>query len=123
MLSYVSAIRRVIAKYSSVPLPPVPSNNNEKASYGPIHLQRKAFLFDTFDFTSSTNVFESETPLPMEYVGQVCHFFHTGERFLNSQIVLFKINFCVQFFGFALYVTEYRAKRGGRSLFIPKVLF
>ncbi|ESW22508.1 hypothetical protein PHAVU_005G158700 [Phaseolus vulgaris] len=87
-------IRRVIARYTSVPLPSVPSNN-EKARYGPIHLQRKAFLFDTLDFTNSTNVFESETPMPMEYVGQL--------------------------FGFVLYVTEYRAKRGGRILFIPKL--
>jgi len=74
VLAYVSDIRRVIARYTSVPLPSVPSNN-EKARYGPIHLQRKAFLFDTLDFTNSTNVFESETPMPMEYVGQVCHFF------------------------------------------------
>ncbi|XP_027928587.1 beta-galactosidase 8 isoform X1 [Vigna unguiculata] len=92
--SKFNAIRRVIARYSSVPLPSVPSNN-EKARYGPIHLQRKAFLFDTFDFTNSTNVFESETPMPMEYVGQL--------------------------FGFVLYITEYRAKRGGRILFIPKL--
>lgn len=68
---YVSAIRRVIARYSSVPLPSVPSNK-EKARYGPIHLQRKGFLFDMFDFTNSTNVFESETPKSMEYMGQVC---------------------------------------------------
>ncbi|TKY48267.1 Beta-galactosidase 17 [Spatholobus suberectus] len=92
--SKFNAIRRVIARYSSVPLPSVPSNN-EKARYGPIHLQRKAFLFDTFDFTNSANVFESETPMSMEYVGQ--------------------------FFGFLLYVTEYKAKRGGRILFIPKL--
>ncbi|KAL2332273.1 hypothetical protein Fmac_019854 [Flemingia macrophylla] len=89
-----NAIRKVIARYSSGPLPSIPSNI-DKARYGPIHLQRKGLLFDMFDFTNSTNVFESETPMSMEYVGQ--------------------------FFGFALYVTEYKAKRGGRILFIPKL--
>ncbi|CAJ1955431.1 unnamed protein product [Sphenostylis stenocarpa] len=92
--SKFNAIRRVIARYSSVPLPPVPSNN-EKARYGAIHMQRKAFLFDMFDFTNATNVFESETPMSMEYVGQS--------------------------FGFVLYFTEYKAKRGGRILSIPKL--
>ncbi|KAH1219314.1 hypothetical protein AAZX31_13G331100 [Glycine max] len=92
--SKFNAIRRVIARYSSVPLPSIPSNN-EKARYGPIHLQREAFVFDMFDFTNSTNVFKSETPMSMEYVGQL--------------------------FGFVLYVTEYKAKRGGRILFIPKL--
>ncbi|KAK7325113.1 hypothetical protein VNO77_29199 [Canavalia gladiata] len=92
--SKFNAIRRVIARYSSVHLPSVPSNN-EKTSYGPIHLQRKAFLFDMFDSTNSSNVFESETPMSMEYVGQL--------------------------FGFLLYATEYKAKRGGRILFIPKL--
>ncbi|XP_061371081.1 beta-galactosidase 17 isoform X2 [Gastrolobium bilobum] len=68
--SKFNAIRRVIARYSSVPLPSVPPSNG-KTSYGSIHLQRKAFLFDMFDFTSSTNVFESENPMSMEYVGQL----------------------------------------------------
>ncbi|XP_027340911.1 beta-galactosidase 17 isoform X2 [Abrus precatorius] len=92
--SKYNAIRRVIARYSSVPLPAVPSNN-AKTRYGPIHLQRKAFLFDMFDFANSTNVFKSETPMSMEHVGQL--------------------------FGFLLYVTEYKANRGGRILFIPKL--
>nr|KYP58381.1 Beta-galactosidase 17 [Cajanus cajan] len=92
--SKFNAIRKVIARYSSVPLPSVPSNI-EKARYGPIHLQRKALLFDMLDLTNSTNVFESEAPMSMEYVGQ--------------------------FFGFTLYVTEYKAKGGGRILFIPKL--
>ena len=59
--------------YLDLPLSSIPSNN-EKARYGPIHLQREAFVFDMFDFTNSTNVFKSETPMSMEYVGQVCDF-------------------------------------------------
>ncbi|KAF1859382.1 hypothetical protein Lal_00009966 [Lupinus albus] len=89
-----NALRKVIAQYGSAPLPPVPSNT-EKTSYGPIHLQRKASFFDMFDFTSSTNVFESENPMSMEHLGQL--------------------------FGFVLYVTEYKAKSSRSSLFIPKL--
>ncbi|KAK7261708.1 hypothetical protein RIF29_28026 [Crotalaria pallida] len=92
--SKFNAIRKVIARYSSAPLPRVPSNN-EKSIYGPIHLRRKASLFDTFDFTSSTNVFESENPMSMEQVGQL--------------------------FGFLLYVTEYKANSGRSTLFISKL--
>ena len=60
-----------------MPLPPILSNN-EKIGYGPIHFQRKAFLFDKFNFTSSTNVFESENPMSMESVGP--HFCVRDER-------------------------------------------
>ncbi|XP_016169851.1 beta-galactosidase 17 [Arachis ipaensis] len=90
----VSAIRKVIARYSSVPLPSVPSNI-QKTAYGPIHLQRKTSLFDEFNFTSSTNVFESEQPMSMESVGQL--------------------------FGFLLYVTQYKANGGIKTLLIPKL--
>ncbi|CAI8611983.1 unnamed protein product [Vicia faba] len=89
--SKFNAIRRVIARYSSVPLPSIPSDN-EKATYGPIHLQRQ---YSLFDFTNSSNAFESKNPMSMENVGQ--------------------------FFGFLLYVTEYEARRGRRILSIPKV--
>ncbi|XP_057457830.1 beta-galactosidase 17 isoform X2 [Lotus japonicus] len=92
--SKFNAIRKVIARYSSAALPSLPASN-EKTSYGPIHLQRKLFLFDMFDFTNSTSAFESENPMSMEDVGQL--------------------------FGFLLYATKYRAKRGGRILFIPKL--
>ncbi|XP_058780617.1 beta-galactosidase 17-like [Vicia villosa] len=89
--SKFNAIRSVIARYSSVPLPSIPSDN-EKATYGPIHLQRQ---YSLFDFTNSSNAFASKNPMSMENVGQ--------------------------FFGFLLYVTEYEARRGGRILSIPKV--
>ncbi|XP_058780235.1 beta-galactosidase 17-like isoform X2 [Vicia villosa] len=89
--SKFNAIRRVIARYSSVPLPSIPSDN-EKATYGPIHLQRQ---YSLFDFTNSSNAFASKNPMSMENVGQ--------------------------FFGFLLYVAEYEARRGGRILSIPKV--
>lgn len=92
--SKFNAIRRVISRYSSAPLPSIPSYN-EKTTYGPIHLQRRSSLFDMFDFTNSSNTFKSENPMSMENVGQ--------------------------FFGFLLYVTEYEARRGGRILSIPKV--
>lgn len=92
--SKFNAIRRVISRYSSAPLPSIPSYN-EKTTYGPIHLQRRSSLFDIFDFTNSSSSFESENPMSMENVGQ--------------------------FFGFLLYVTDYEARRGGRNLSIPKV--
>lgn len=47
---------------------------------------------------------------------------HTGVQD-SSYFVLLKLSLYVQLFGFVLYVTEYKAKRGGRILFIPKVLF
>ncbi|XP_054780948.1 beta-galactosidase 17 isoform X2 [Prosopis cineraria] len=89
-----NALRKVIAQYSSAPLPSVPSDNG-KAGYGPIHLQKKAFLFDMLDLANPTNVTESENPLSMESLGQM--------------------------FGFLLYMSEYTAKGGRSNLFIPKV--
>ncbi|KAF7843491.1 Beta-galactosidase 17 [Senna tora] len=89
-----NALRKVIARYSSATLPSVPFSN-EKTGYGPIHLQRKAFLFDMFDLTNPINVIESENPLSMESVGQM--------------------------FGFLLYISEYTAKRGRSILSVPKV--
>ncbi|KAI5413772.1 variant 2, Beta-galactosidase 17 [Lathyrus oleraceus] len=68
--SKFNAIRRVIARYSSVPLPSIPSDN-KKATYGPIHLQRQSSLFDMFDFTNSSNAIKSKNPMSMENVGQV----------------------------------------------------
>ncbi|KAJ7951619.1 Beta-galactosidase [Quillaja saponaria] len=89
-----NALREVIERYSPKPLPSVPSNN-EKKGYGPIHVQKTAFLLDLLDFTDSTDVVVSREPLSMESVGQM--------------------------FGFLLYMSEYTAKRDGGILFIPKV--
>ncbi|KAE8659556.1 Beta-galactosidase 17 [Hibiscus syriacus] len=88
------AIRRVVGKYSSVSLPPVPSNN-KKTGYGSIQLKRTAFLFDLLDQIDSARIVESENPTAMEYLNQM--------------------------FGFVLYVSEYAPKTGRSKLVIPKV--
>ncbi|XP_028797629.1 beta-galactosidase 17 isoform X1 [Neltuma alba] len=89
-----NALRKVIAQYSSAPLPSVPPDNG-KAGYGPIHLQKKASLFDMFDLANPTNVIESQNPLSMESLGQM--------------------------FGFLLYMSKYTSKGGRNNLSIPKV--
>ncbi|XP_022148250.1 beta-galactosidase 17 isoform X2 [Momordica charantia] len=90
------AIRRVIQHYSGALLPSVPSNI-EKIGYGPIHLQKSAFLFDMIHMIDPLDVATSEEPLPMESVDQS--------------------------FGFLLYATEYAAKDNGDGhiLFIPEI--
>jgi beta-galactosidase len=122
MFIFVSAIRRVISRYSSIPLPSIPSDN-EKTSYGPIHLQRQNSLFDMFDFTNSSKAFESENPMSMENVGQVCYCCSCWCKFPNWYIIEVWSVCVPQIFGFLLYVTEYKARSGRRILFIPKVLF
>jgi hypothetical protein len=66
----LSALRSVIQKYSAESLPSVPTNN-EKAGYGPIHLQKKEFLFDILNRIDYIDLVESENPISMESVGQV----------------------------------------------------
>ncbi|XP_015079424.1 beta-galactosidase 17 [Solanum pennellii] len=88
------ALRRVIAKYTAVPLPSVPSNTEKKA-YGLIKLQKTKSLFNIVDTTYFDGVTESENPLAMESLDQM--------------------------FGFMLYVSDYKAKANGGLLFIPKV--
>ena len=63
----LSALRRVIARYTAEPLPSMPLDN-EKIGYGSIHLMKTRNLLDMLD---SFEVVESENPLPMESVGQV----------------------------------------------------
>lgn len=90
------AIRRAIQHYSGALLPSVPSNN-EKIAYGPIRLQKSAFLFDMLRMIDHIDVVISKEPLPMESLDQS--------------------------FGFLLYATEYVAKDNadGNVLFIPEV--
>lgn len=66
----ILAIRRVIQHYSGALLPSAPSNI-EKIGYGPIHLQKSAFLFDMIHMIDPLDVATSEEPLPMESVDQV----------------------------------------------------
>lgn len=63
--------------------------------YGPIQLQKTAFLFDLLDNINPADVVESENPLSMESVGQM--------------------------FGFLLYVSEYTPKDDKSVLLIPEV--
>lgn len=65
-----SALRRVIGLHSAASLPSVPSNN-KKTGYGPIQLEKTAFLFDLLDMINPADVVESENPVSMEYAGQV----------------------------------------------------
>ncbi|OMO66266.1 Glycoside hydrolase, family 35 [Corchorus olitorius] len=90
----VSAIRRVLGKYSPVPLPSVPSNI-KMTRYGSIQLQQTAILFNLLDGIDSAHIVEAENPTAMEYVYQM--------------------------YGFLLYVSEYASKPGGSKLVIPKV--
>lgn len=64
------AIRRVIQHYSGALLPSVPSSI-EKIGYGPIHLQKSAFLFDLIYMIDPVDVAVSEEPLSMDSVDQV----------------------------------------------------
>ncbi|XP_010262091.1 PREDICTED: beta-galactosidase 17 [Nelumbo nucifera] len=85
------ALRSVIRQYTTVALPPIPSNN-EKSGYGTIKVQKHASLFDKI---ANVDMVESETPIPMELMGQM--------------------------FGFLLYLSEYAAKENGNILRIHKV--
>lgn len=67
----LSAIRRVVEKFSPASLPSV-LPDNEKAGFGPIQLQKTALLFDLLNMLDPADVVESENPLSMESVGQVC---------------------------------------------------
>lgn len=69
-LILLSALRRVIAKYSAVPLASVPSNN-KRTAYGSIKLEKTAFLYDTIDLKNLIDMVESENPASMEATGQV----------------------------------------------------
>lgn len=60
----------MIAKYTAVPLPSVPSNTEKKA-YGLIKLQKTKSLFNIVDTTYFDGVTESENPLAMESLDQV----------------------------------------------------
>lgn len=51
-------------------LPSTPPDN-EKTGYGPIRLQKTAFLFDLLDMINPADVVESRNPVSMESVGQV----------------------------------------------------
>ena len=66
-LSCLSALRRVIQKYSANSLPSIPPDN-EKKEYGSIHMVKTSNLLDMLHHFHSV---ESENPLPMESVGQV----------------------------------------------------
>ncbi|KAJ6348262.1 hypothetical protein OIU76_004684 [Salix suchowensis] len=89
-----NALRRVIGLHTTASLPSVPSNNG-KMGYGPIQLQKTAFLFDLLDNINPADVVESENPLSMESVGQM--------------------------FGFLLYISEYTPKDDKSVLLIPEV--
>ncbi|CAO2840197.1 unnamed protein product [Amaranthus hypochondriacus] len=88
------AIRRVIQQYATVTLPPVPSNN-EKAGYGYVQLKKTSNLFDIIGIPNDTNVVESASPIPMEFVGQM--------------------------HGFLLYISEFNTHDNASSLMISKV--
>lgn len=66
----LSALRRVIARYSVASLPSVPEDHI-RAAYGQIKLTKFSFLFDMIDDHDLFPVVKSENPLPMESVGQV----------------------------------------------------
>ncbi|KAF9685142.1 hypothetical protein SADUNF_Sadunf03G0023700 [Salix dunnii] len=89
-----NALRRVIGLHTTASLPSVPSDNG-KMGYGPIQLQKTAFLFDLLDNINPADVVESENPLSMESVGQM--------------------------FGFLLYISEYTPKDDKSVLLIPEV--
>lgn len=61
----------MVGKYSPASLPSVPSDN-EKAGFGPILLQKTVLLFDLLNMIDPADIVESENPLSMESVGQVC---------------------------------------------------
>ncbi|XP_042488565.1 beta-galactosidase 17 [Macadamia integrifolia] len=85
------ALRRVIQRYSSVSLPPIPSNNGRRG-YGHIKVRKLASLFDILD---ASYMIKSKNPLPMESVSQM--------------------------FGFLMYVAEYPVKENESMLSIAKV--
>ncbi|KAH7565491.1 hypothetical protein JRO89_XS09G0217900 [Xanthoceras sorbifolium] len=69
MLFMLSALRRVVEKYSAASLPSIP-RDKEKAGYGSIQLQKTALLFDLLDTLDPADVVESENPISMESIGQ-----------------------------------------------------
>lgn len=94
------AIRRAIQHYSGALLPSVPSNN-EKIAYGPIRLQKSAFLFDMLRMIDHIDVVISKEPLPMESLDQVpaplnmpllsflfLYFFFSRNNFVDNMILL-----------------------------------
>lgn len=134
----LSALRKVIEQYSSESLPSVPSDI-EKKRYGSIHVSKTGNLFDMIhDF----DAVESENPMTMESVGQVCEIiclylatiFVYSCSWCSSDLSIFLLYipmhnlfinfFIIQMFGFLLYVTEYAAKDydSGNIVSIPKVL-
>ncbi|CAA0821140.1 Beta-galactosidase 17 [Striga hermonthica] len=88
------ALRSVIAKYSTEPLPPIPPDN-EKIAYGHIKLDRVSFLFNTITARDLIAAVEYENPISMEAFGQM--------------------------FGLVLYVSDYTSNDNGNVLQIPKV--
>lgn len=87
MISFVShfgsAIRRVIERYTVASLPSIPPNI-KKTGYGLIQLHRKEMLLNSLVELDSLDVVESENPLSMESVGQVCSMFFFLGQLLNS---------------------------------------
>lgn len=69
-MALLSALRRVIARYSVASLPSVPEDHI-RAAYGQIKLTKVSFLFDMIDDQDLFPVVKSENPLPMESLGQV----------------------------------------------------
>lgn len=67
---FLSALRSVIAKYSTEPLASVPSDN-EKIAYGRIKLHKISYLYDMIGMKDLVDVVESENPISMEAIGQV----------------------------------------------------
>lgn len=67
----LSALRKVIKKYSAVSVPQIPPNNG-KQGYGNIEVKKLSSLFDVLHtISNSEDVVESKNPVFMESVGQV----------------------------------------------------
>lgn len=69
-MALISALRKVIAKYSVEPLASVPPDN-EKIAYGHIKLDKVSCLFDIIGMTDLVDVVVSDNPISMEVIGQV----------------------------------------------------
>ena len=61
------AVREAMGRYG-VPLPPLTARESEKAGYGSVELNERAFLFDNLDAIGRR--FQSQYPLSMEEAGQ-----------------------------------------------------